>query len=77
MQYEIYSAHIPEANKKVEWRWRLVKLSTNKAISISADAFTNREDCEKSIHFNMMADYKTSIVTIEEKNKKGYFGICK
>lgn len=72
MQYEIYTKKIPEADNKVEWRWRLIKLSTNKALSMSAEGFASKEECEKSIHLNMMADYKTTIVTIDEKIKRSF-----
>lgn len=71
MQYEIYLKSFPSENK-TEWRWRLVKLSTRKALSMSAEAFDSKEECEKSIHLNMMADFKTSIMVIEEVVKKSF-----
>ena len=70
MQYEIFSNIKPNNTDKEEWRWRLAKISNNKVIAVSAEAFDLKDDCEKSIHLNMLADYTTPITMVNDVVKK-------
>ena len=72
MQYEIFSKTKPKNTDKDkdEWHWRLVKISNNKIIAINAEPFNSKEDCEKGIHLNMLADYSTPITVVNDLIKK-------
>ena len=70
MQYEIFSNIKLNNIDKEEWRWRLAKISSNKVIAFSAEAFDSKDDCEKSIHLNMLADYTTPITVVNVIVKK-------
>ena len=72
MQYEIYKKTNATFENKIEWHWRLVKIINNKIIAVSPEAFETREDCEKSIQLNMLADYSTPIVDVNEKIKQSF-----
>lgn len=70
MQYEIFTVSKPKTADHPEWRWRLVKINNNKVIAVSAEAFDLKDDCEKSIHLNMLADYTTPISVVNDVVKK-------
>lgn len=69
MQYQIYQQFKNELSSDLEWHWKLSKIINDETVSISAKGFESIEECEKSIHLNMMADYKTAIVTNLTKEK--------
>ena len=70
MQYEIFTVSKPKTADQTEWRWRLVKISNNNVIAISAEGFDTKEECENSIHLNMLADYSTPITVVNDLIKK-------
>ncbi len=69
MIFEIYSRPITVTDQTLEWRWRLVRISTNKIIANCESVFETKLLCEADIHFVMLTDYSTPVIEVPENTR--------